>query len=166
MILRQMAIKNKGAPGLDYKDFMRRLSYEDFNQGQLAMVNLRLQLLETFMKPEDKQGAPNPPQKKPKQTNTAEGKKAQRDWNNEQDRAQKAEIAKPDMWKFPPGSLTIIDLSCPFVDESFACTLFNMCLSIFLENRQGVGRIVALDEAHKVHPPCLYYCREAKHRCP
>ena len=42
------------------------------------------------------------------------------------------------------------DLSCPFVDEKTACDLFEMCLTIFLETRGDVGRIVALDEAHKV----------------
>ncbi|MCJ1308201.1 hypothetical protein MMC25_001854 [Agyrium rufum] len=52
-------------------------------------------------------------------------------------------------WKFEPGSLTIVDLSCPFVDDGIACSLFSICLALFLENREKVGRIVALDEAHK-----------------
>lgn len=30
-----------------------------------------------------------------------------------------------------------------------ACSLFNICLSLFLEQDGGVGRVVALDEAHK-----------------
>ncbi|KKA22953.1 hypothetical protein T310_3004 [Rasamsonia emersonii CBS 393.64] len=54
-----------------------------------------------------------------------------------------------DTWKFNPGTLTIIDLSCPFVDADDACALFNICLSLFLENRHDGGRLVALDEAHK-----------------
>ncbi|KAL1968148.1 hypothetical protein VTN77DRAFT_2279 [Rasamsonia byssochlamydoides] len=54
-----------------------------------------------------------------------------------------------DTWKFEPGTLTIVDLSCPFVDENDACALFNICLSLFLENRHEGGRLVALDEAHK-----------------
>ena len=48
------------------------------------------------------------------------------------------------------GSLTIIDLSCPFVDENAACALFSICLSLFLERRNAGGRIIGLDEAHKV----------------
>jgi len=48
------------------------------------------------------------------------------------------------------GSLTIVDLSCPFVNENDACALFSICLSIFMEHRAGCGRIVAIDEAHKV----------------
>ena len=55
-----------------------------------------------------------------------------------------------DIWSFEKGSLTIIDLSCPFVGENDACALFNLCLSLFLENRSDGGRLVALDEAHKV----------------
>lgn len=68
----------------------------------------------------------------------------------EEDRRQRAQIAKSGIWSFEPGSLTIVDLSCPFVDESTACAMFNICLALFLEDRQKAGRIVVLDEAHKV----------------
>jgi hypothetical protein len=51
------------------------------------------------------------------------------------------------------GSLTIVDLSCPFVDENAACALFSICLSLFLERRNSGGRIIGLDEAHKVRKP-------------
>ena len=47
------------------------------------------------------------------------------------------------------GSLTIVDLSCPFVSEGDACMLFSICLSLFLGGRSDHGLIVALDEAHK-----------------
>ncbi|KAL2418122.1 hypothetical protein ABEF95_003153 [Exophiala dermatitidis] len=53
------------------------------------------------------------------------------------------------MFKSTQGSLTIVDLSGPFVNENDACALFNICLSIFMENRSECGRIIALDEAHK-----------------
>lgn len=55
-----------------------------------------------------------------------------------------------DAWTFKPGTLTIVDLSCPFVDENAACALFTICLELFLEDRNSAGRVVALDEAHKV----------------
>jgi hypothetical protein len=45
--------------------------------------------------------------------------------------------------------LTIVDLSCPCVTPEGACALFNMALSLFLEQQTTVGRVVALDEAHK-----------------
>ena len=72
------------------------------------------------------------------------------EWLNEDDARERAKIAKAGIWSFQPGSLTIVDLSCPFVDESAACSMFNICLSIFLEGRKDASRIVALDEAHKV----------------
>lgn len=53
-------------------------------------------------------------------------------------------------WTSSPGKLTIVDLSCPFVDADTACALFDMCLGVFLEQKMDTGRIIALDEAHKV----------------
>ncbi|KIV80639.1 hypothetical protein PV11_08127 [Exophiala sideris] len=47
------------------------------------------------------------------------------------------------------GTLTIVDLSCPFVNENDACALFTICLSLFMEKRGDCGRVIALDEAHK-----------------
>jgi hypothetical protein len=35
------------------------------------------------------------------------------------------------------------------VTEETACSLFNICLSLFLEQKTDIGRVVALDEAHK-----------------
>ena len=61
-----------------------------------------------------------------------------------------AKDRKHDPWQFKPGSLTIVDLSCPFVDESMACVLFDICLSLFLEQKGSTALVVALDEAHKV----------------
>lgn len=52
-------------------------------------------------------------------------------------------------WVAKAGQLTIVDLSCPCVTPEGACQLFNICLSLFLEQDKAVGRVVALDEAHK-----------------
>ncbi|KAK3372041.1 hypothetical protein B0H63DRAFT_496751 [Podospora didyma] len=53
-------------------------------------------------------------------------------------------------WTPQSGLLTIVDLSCPCVTAETACSLFNICLSLFLEQDSAlVGRVVALDEAHK-----------------
>lgn len=43
----------------------------------------------------------------------------------------------------------MVDLSCPCVTAELACSLFNICLSLFLEQKSPVGRVVAMDEAHK-----------------
>ncbi|KAK8038566.1 hypothetical protein PG993_006977 [Apiospora rasikravindrae] len=42
-----------------------------------------------------------------------------------------------------------VDLSCPCVTPEAACSLFNTCLAIFLEQDSPCGRVIALDEAHK-----------------
>ena len=126
-ILRSMAMKNKHCEGLNYQDFKDKLLPEKFNEAQRAMLYTRLQLLESFMFPR-------------------KGIK----WLNEEDAQEREKIKKAGIWDFKPGSLTIVDLSCPFVDESAACAMFNICLAIFLEDRLKASRIVALDEAHKV----------------
>ncbi len=53
-------------------------------------------------------------------------------------------------WSPIPGTLTIVDLSCPFVDPDTACGLFEMCLGVYLEQKMEIGRLIVLDEAHKV----------------
>lgn len=116
-------MKNKNNTGLNYKDFREKITLEKFNDGQRAMLYTRLQLLESFML---------------------------LPWLHDDDARERAKIAKPGIWSFKPGTLTIVDLSCPFVDESAACAMFNICLALFLESREKAGLIVALDEAHKV----------------
>lgn len=48
-----------------------------------------------------------------------------------------------------PGTLTIVDLSDPFLDDATVCMLFDICLSIAKEKRPRCGLVIALDEAHK-----------------
>lgn len=52
-------------------------------------------------------------------------------------------------WTFKPETLTIIDLSDRFVNETDACALFSICLKLFMADWQSNPRIIALDEAHK-----------------
>jgi hypothetical protein len=47
------------------------------------------------------------------------------------------------------GTLTIIDLTDPFVDPATACIIFDICLSLAQEYRCSSGLVVALDEAHR-----------------
>ena len=132
-----MAIETQGAPGLNYTAFKKRLSLEGFSKDQSGPLKLRLDLLESFMEPLAAPGGPAASRTKP-------GK-------HERKRLAAAE----GIWAFKPGTLTIVDLSCPFVDRDAACVLFDICLNIFLETRNDAGRVVALDEAHKVclsHP--------------
>lgn len=59
------------------------------------------------------------------------------------------------IWSFEKGTLTIVDLSCPFINQQDACALFTICLGLFMDGRSQAGRIIALDEAHKVVALCL-----------
>ncbi|KAJ5383776.1 hypothetical protein N7517_001687 [Penicillium concentricum] len=121
-ILRNMAIANEGKSGFNYGTFKLLLQSEHFLKGQLGPLKMRLEVLESFFEPGSVPGATS---------NMSKSSDAD------------------DAWKFSPGTLTIIDLSCPFVDQEDACALFNIAVSLFLKDRHDAGRIIALDEAHK-----------------
>lgn len=110
-ILRSMATSGKRHHVFDYKCFISLLKEEKLSRDQKGPMNLRLELLESFMET----------------TN-----------------------ANVDDFKPAAGSLTIVDLTDPFIDASTACVLFDICLSLFLEEKESAGRVIALDEAHKV----------------
>lgn len=130
-ILREMAIESRGAPGLNYDVFRKKIDDESLTGQQSGPLRLRLDLLESFMDRPSKAGGAKhlPKHEKEKQKERESGDRT---------------------WKFEPGTLTIVDLSCPFVNDNAACSLFNICLELFLESRGSGSRIVALDEAHKV----------------
>lgn len=112
-ILREMAIASKGQP-FDYSLFLAKLQTErNFSGGQAGPMNLRLELLQSFMD--------YPP----------------------------TSISKKSLLNLEPGTLTIVDLSDPFVDPSTACVLFDICLSLVKEQRPATGLVLAVDEAHK-----------------
>lgn len=104
---------SKGTSDFNYPQFKEKIGKEGFTKDQKVPLNLRLELLESFM---------------------TEGNKN----------------LKFDPFKTEPGTLTIVDLTDPFIDPTSACALFDICLSLFLENPPKNGRVVALDEAHKV----------------
>ena len=111
-----------GQAGLNYRKFKRQIESQDFTRDQRGPLNLRLSLLEDFMN---------------------------RHQSIPLSKSKRKILEKA--WEFEPGTLTIIDLSCPFVSAGDACSLFTVALSLFLENRgKGRPRIIALDEAHKV----------------
>jgi hypothetical protein len=120
-----MATVSQGKSGFDYNAFKQRLENEKFLGGQSLPLNMRLEVLESFFEP---------------------GTVAR-------ERSKGRPKPVSDMWTFPKGSLTIVDLSCPFVGPEGACVLFNICVSLFLKGRGDTGRIIALDEAHKVYDP-------------
>ncbi|RFU76843.1 p-loop containing nucleoside triphosphate hydrolase [Trichoderma arundinaceum] len=123
-ILRDLRIEQQTAQTtFNYREFKKRLMDEPLTPAQLQPLQQRLETLESFMVKEQVVLASN------KRAIQSQGKGTD--------------------WKPKPGQLTIIDLSCPCVTEETACSLFNICLSLFLEQSPEVGRVVALDEAHK-----------------
>lgn len=114
-ILREMAMSSAG---FSYKVFKHLIGLEIFTPGQKAMMDLRFNLLESFLD----MNAIN------------SGKSFNR--NN-------------DVFRPQPGTLTIVDLSDPFLDSATVCVLFDICLSVFEQGRPESGMVVALDEAHK-----------------
>ncbi|KJK84988.1 hypothetical protein H633G_11182 [Metarhizium anisopliae BRIP 53284] len=121
-ILREMRIAQQvSGERFSYTKFKSLLLSSDLTPTQLAPLSQRLSVLESFM-----------PLAAPKRK--GKGLKAPPGTN----------------WASEPGLLTIVDLSCPCITPATACSLFNVCLSIFLEQEINCGRVVALDEAHKL----------------
>ncbi|KAF1962516.1 hypothetical protein CC80DRAFT_522292 [Byssothecium circinans] len=104
-ILRKMA--TSGGP-FNYMAFKTTLRQQKFNPAQVNMLQMRLNLLESFLDLDN--SCPEP--------------------------------------KFTPGEITIMDMSCPFVDPNTACILFRIGLQRYLQS-DSPGKMIVLDEAHK-----------------
>ncbi|OAG08656.1 uncharacterized protein CC84DRAFT_1086658 [Paraphaeosphaeria sporulosa] len=104
-ILREMS--TAGEP-FNYKLFKLQLKKKEFNSAQASMLQLRLDLLESFLE-------------------------------------LNASCVEP---HFQFGEVTIMDMSCPFVDANTACILFRIGLKLYLQSK-GNGKMIVLDEAHK-----------------
>ncbi|KAK8122268.1 hypothetical protein PG984_010938 [Apiospora sp. TS-2023a] len=120
-LLRDMRLEQqKSGTDFNYFRFRNSLAQEDLTQQQSIPLQQRLDTLESFMVTNQVK-----PREKPSKT------------------------LKGTFWTPCEGQLTIVDLSCPCVTAEMACSLFNICLSLFLEQPSTIGRVVALDEAHK-----------------
>ncbi|KAF2790806.1 hypothetical protein K505DRAFT_250411 [Melanomma pulvis-pyrius CBS 109.77] len=105
-ILRDMATNGDGR--LNYGLFKKRIEQCNFNPVQVNMLQLRLNLLESFLDLKNTCSEPS----------------------------------------FRPGEITIMDMSCPFVDANTACILFKIGLQRYLQSN-APGKMIVLDEAHK-----------------
>ena len=136
-----MAMNDDDTHKINFADFEKRIEAVAPNDNQRTMLNSRIKLMRSFfLKP-----------------TTIDIRKGRKKGQGKQEDMDQADVDKylnkhgdESIWNFNPGELTIVDLSCPFVEEGTACALFNMCLELFLEGRKDIGRLVALDEAHKV----------------
>ncbi|KAL4723495.1 hypothetical protein ACLX1H_009130 [Fusarium chlamydosporum] len=119
-ILREMRItQQKSGSKFHYATFKKLVSREDLKEGQMVPLQQRLETLESFMVPAQTSGKAS------------------------------ASSNQGIQWNLKAKQLIIVDLSCPCVTAEAACSLFNICLSLFLEQEATIGRVVALDEAHK-----------------
>ena len=105
-ILREMAASGSS---FNYDAFKLAIKQQNFNPAQNNMLQMRLNLLESFL-----------------------------DLDNT--------CAEP---SFAPGEITIMDMSCPFIDPNTACILFRIGLQRYLQS-DASGKMIVLDEAHKV----------------
>ena len=139
-ILRDLRITQQQTnTGFNYTAFKRQLQLENLTDMQLAPLKQRLETLESFMVQDQAKAfnmfTPNPFNSNP---------------NSKPKKSTLPKTPAGTSWTPAHGHLTIIDLSCPCVTPEMACSLFNICLSLFLEqDSTTVGRVVALDEAHK-----------------
>lgn len=84
-------------------EFIRRARTTNFSKDQTGPLELRLQLMESLVKPDR---------------------------------------GVDDFFTLKPGTLTIVDLSDPFIDAPAACTLFEMCTALFLDGQSDVPKVI------------------------
>jgi hypothetical protein len=162
-ILRDMAMASSGEAQFNWTEFRAALDREDLVLGQALPLQLRLDLVESFMK---RQPQSQKSQSQKAQSQKGKDKKAQsQKGKDKKAQSKKGKDKKAQSLKSEfviteggndvvgqPGTLTIIDLTDPFIDPDSACVLFDISLAIFVEQTKG-GKVVALDEAHNVRPP-------------
>jgi hypothetical protein len=133
-ILRELRIEQQTTgPTFKYFKFKHMIDNAGLTEAQLAPLQQRLETLESFMVQQQALAYPlfNKGKQGPQLSKNQRKKQRGIDWT-----------AKP-------GQLTIVDLSCPCMTAEMACSLFGICLSLFVEHSSETGCVVALDEAHK-----------------
>ncbi|KAL8968177.1 MAG: hypothetical protein Q9197_005018 [Variospora fuerteventurae] len=123
-ILRQLSMRNETAAKFNYDAFREQLEKHKLLDGQSGPLRQRLTLLEGVL--------------------AKVAKNWLSDWVGKHKDQKEINI-----FSFEPGTLTIIDLSSPFINEGGACALFDVCLHLFKDLGPKTGKMVALDEAHK-----------------
>ncbi|KAL8924794.1 MAG: hypothetical protein Q9208_003884 [Pyrenodesmia sp. 3 TL-2023] len=123
-ILRELSIQQGGLSIVDYDAFRRELKAQNLMPGQKSPLEMRLTLLEAVME------------------------KSATSWLNGWRKYRPAQ-KDINIWSFESGSLTIVDLSDPWINEAAACALPDIFLHLFKDLGPKTGKIVALAEAYK-----------------
>ncbi|KAI0598880.1 hypothetical protein F4775DRAFT_553434 [Biscogniauxia sp. FL1348] len=157
-VLREMRIyQQKKGTSFSYEAFIRNLNDAKLDGSQSSALRQRLENLETFMLPQQIGSHKVNLVKKKKQPQQPKSgkKKAKKEKPVEELEIEdvfeelESKMARGTDWTLKAGELIIVDLSCPTITSAAASSLFNICLSIFLAQETSIGRVVALDEAHK-----------------
>ncbi|TKA21706.1 hypothetical protein B0A50_08788 [Salinomyces thailandicus] len=145
-ILRQRAMDGKP---FCFADFEAELDAEALLPGQRNMMDLRFDLLKSFL-------AEAPPLRNAR---AAAGRGGLRKGGLTGGATPFVPVKKAgkggsdgessSMFATKPGTLTIMDLSDPFIDPATACVLFDVCLGLAKQFRPPTGMVLAIDEAHK-----------------
>ncbi|RUS22770.1 hypothetical protein BC937DRAFT_87040 [Endogone sp. FLAS-F59071] len=110
----------------DYEVFRKRLDEQQFSPQQKSPLDMRLDLLDSFLV---EQVARHLPSSEIPSFAGGLGSLKQ---------------------IFGPGEVVIADLSDPFIDRAAACSIFDIIVGLLCEVTKTSGKVVVLDEAHKV----------------
>ncbi|KAI9712698.1 MAG: hypothetical protein M1820_001319 [Bogoriella megaspora] len=139
-ILMDMGEASQTEKGFSYIKFRQQLqSQGDLQGGQTGPLQQRFHRLEMFLQKANF-GEP------------LDG--STKAWLTKKDMDELANDDGLDIFENQPGTLTVVDLSDPFLNTSMVRQIFDITLRIFLDQERGLGgriinRIVALDEAHR-----------------
>jgi hypothetical protein len=121
----QQSILRELGDDYNYSAFMKQLEEKkkEMNPAQKAGLKQRLELLQTFTR----------------QTRSLPLANAARNT-----------VVMKEEERFASGVITIIDLSDPFVDPALAGAIFEICIRLFQRASVETGKVLVVDEAHKV----------------
>ena len=121
----QQSILRELGDDYSYSAFMKQLEEKkkEMNPAQKAGLKQRLDLLQTFTR----------------QTRSVPLANSSRNT-----------VTLREEERFAAGMITIIDLSDPFVDPALAGAIFEICIRIFQRASVDTGKVLVVDEAHKV----------------
>jgi hypothetical protein len=122
---KQQSVLRELGDDYTYSAFMKQLEEKkkDMNPAQKAGLKQRLDLLQTFTR----------------QTRSLPLANMSRNT-----------VVMREEERFAPGMITIMDLSDPFVDPPLAGAIFEICIRLFQRASVDTGKVLVVDEAHKV----------------
>ena len=125
-----MSILRSMGSNFNYTLFREELKRREFNSGQKMMLNLRLSLLDSCL-----------------EGGSTDNRVSTHFRKGQLTIIERVITFSDAMWKAD----RLYSLSSPFMDSSSACGFFDLILGLFVQaDVDGAGKIVVLDEAHKV----------------